>query len=156
MAELAARIHSDLTTAMKAREPLVVSTLRMALSAMRTEEVAGTQARELTDAEVLRVLAKEAKKRQESAEAFAAAGRDELAAKERAEAVVLDAYLPAQLDDAEVDTLAAQAVGQVTTETGEAPGMRQMGQVMGVARALAGGRADGARLSGAVRARLQT
>ncbi|UZJ24487.1 GatB/YqeY domain-containing protein [Rhodococcus antarcticus] len=155
MAELKARIKTDLTAAMRAKDVLVVSTLRLALSAVQTEEVAGTTARELSDDEVLKVLAKEAKKRAEAAEAFAGAGREELAAKERAEGEVLDAYLPAQLSDDEVTALAAAALAQVTAETGQTPGMRQMGQVMKLAAAAAAGRADGSRVSAAVKAQLQ-
>ncbi|MEO6881451.1 MAG: GatB/YqeY domain-containing protein [Mycobacteriaceae bacterium] len=155
MSDLASRLHSDLTTAMKARDALVVSTLRMALSAVRTEEVAGTTARELDDAEVLKVLAKESKKRQESAEAFDGANRPELADKERAEASILAAYLPSQLDDGEVAALAADAVEAVRADNGEAPGMRQMGQVMKLASAAAAGRADGGRVSSAVKSLLQ-
>lgn len=155
MAELKAQMKSDLTTAMKAKNKLVVSTLRMVLSAVQYEEVAGKSARELTDEEVLRVLTKETKKRAESAEAFASAGREELAAKERAEAEVISAYLPAQLTDAEVTELAARAVAAVVESTGEQPGQRQMGLVMKEATALAAGRADGTRISTAVRAQLQ-
>lgn len=155
MAALKARLRTDLTAAMRARDVLVVSTLRMALSAVQTEEVAGSTARELSDEEVLRVLAKEAKKRAESAEAFAGAGRDELAAKERAESEVLTAYLPVQLSDDEVTALAAAAVAQVAAETGQAPGLRQMGEVMKRAGAAAAGRADGSRVSAAVKAQLQ-
>lgn len=155
MAELKAQIKADLYTAMKAKDTLVVPTLRMALSAVQYEEVAGKTARELSDEEVLRVLAKETKKRGESAEAFAGAGREELAAKERAEAQVLSAYLPAQLADEEVTALAAGAVAAVAERTGEQPGQRQMGLVMKEATALAAGRADGTRISAAVRAQLQ-
>jgi uncharacterized protein YqeY len=155
MAELKARLRTDLTTAMKARNPLVVSTLRMTLAAVRTAEVAGSSARELPDDEVLKVIGKEAKKRAESAEAFDAAGRGELATKERAEADVLAAYLPTQLTDDEVTELAARAVSRVAAESGAAPGMRQMGQVMALATGFAAGRADGARVSSAVRAQLQ-
>lgn len=155
MAELTARIRTDLTAAMRAKDVLVVSTLRLALSAVQTEEVAGTTARELSDDEVLKVLAKEAKKRAEAAEAFAGAGRAELAAKERAEGEVLGAYLPTQLSDQDVVVLAREAVGQVAEQTGQAPGMRQMGQVMKLAGAAAAGRADGSRVSAAVKAQLQ-
>jgi len=155
MAELKARMKSDLTTAMKAKDKLVVSTLRMALSAVQYEEVAGKTARDLSDEEVLRVLTKETKKRAESAEAFAGAGRDELAAKERAEAEVISAYLPPQLTDVEVTELASEAVAMVVTSTGAQPGQRQMGLVMKEATALAAGRADGTRISTAVRAQLQ-
>lgn len=155
MAELKAQMKSDLTTAMKAKDKLVVSTLRMALSAVQYAEVAGKTARELSDAEVTAVLTKETKKRAESAEAFAGAGREELAAKERAEAEVISAYLPAQLTDDEVSQLASRAIASVAERTGEQPGQRQMGLVMKEATALAAGRADGTRISTAVRARLQ-
>ena len=155
MAELKARIRTDLTAAMRAKNALVVSALRMVLSAVQTEEVAGSTARELTDDEVLKVLGKEAKKRAESAEAFAGAGREELAVKERAEGEVLATYLPTQLSDAEVAALAAEAVARVAADTGQAPGLRQMGQVMKLASAAAAGRADGARVSAAVKVHLQ-
>lgn len=154
MTELKARIKADLTAAMKAKDTLVVSTLRMALSAVQYAEVAGKSARELSDAEVTAILTKETKKRAESAEAFAGAGRAELAAKERAESEVLSTYLPAQLTDAEVTELAVRAAA-VVDSTGAQPGQRQMGQVMKEATALAAGRADGSRVSAAVRAQLQ-
>src|SRR5690349_3148844 len=148
------RLRADLTTAMKARDELVKSTLRMTLTAVHNVEVAGTEARELDDAEVLQVITKEAKKRAESAEAFAAAGRDELAAQERAEGEVLARYLPQQLDDDELAALARDAVVAVEAETGQSPGPRQMGQVMKKAQAAAAGRADGKRVSAAVKALL--
>ena len=110
MSELKERLRADLTTAMKARDEVVKATLRMTLTAIGTAEVAGTQARELSDDEVLRVITKEAKKRVESAEAFAAAGRDELAAWERAEGEVLARYLPQQLTDDEFAAIARTAV----------------------------------------------
>src|SRR3954464_9185797 len=96
---LKARLQSDLHTAMKARDELVTSTLRMAIAAVRNAEVAGKEARQLSDDEVLAVLTKEAKKRREAAVAFGDAGRAELAAKERAEEEVLIGYLPSQLSD---------------------------------------------------------
>ncbi len=94
MAALKDRLHADLNVAMKARDEITTATLRMALTAVTTEEVAGKQARELSDDEVLRVLARENKKRREAAEAFDAAGRPELAERERAEGEVLEGYLP--------------------------------------------------------------
>ncbi|MBO0877369.1 MAG: GatB/YqeY domain-containing protein [Pseudonocardia sp.] len=151
---LKARLRDDLTTAIKGKDELTKSTLRMALSAITAAEVAGDTARELDEDEVLKVLAKEAKKRAESAEAFDGAGRAELAGKERAEAEVLARYLPTQLTDAEVDALAERAVAQVSAETGATPGPRQMGQVMKIATAEAGGRAEGSRIAAAVKARL--
>jgi uncharacterized protein len=149
VSELKDRLQSDLTTAMRGRDELTTATLRMALAAITTEEVAGTTARQLSDDEVLKVLAREAKKRREAAEAFGSAGRDELADRERAEGTVLDRYLPTQLDDAAITELVTAAIA----ETG-ATGMPQMGAVMKVAQAKAAGRADGKRLSTEVRRQL--
>jgi uncharacterized protein len=139
---------------MKSKDELVKATLRMTLTAIGNAEVAGDEARELDDAEVLAIINKEAKKRAESAEAFAAAGRDELAAQERAEGEVLARYLPKQLSDDELDALAREAVEQTAAELGEQPGPRQMGQVMKKATAAAAGRVDGRRLAAAVKALL--
>jgi uncharacterized protein YqeY len=154
MSELKARLRSDLTAAMKARDPLTLGTLRMALAAIINEEVAGTAARELSDAEVTTVLAREVKKRKESAEAFEAAGRGELAEKERAESAVISGYLPAQLTDDEVDSLVGEVVAEVTESTGAAPPMKQMGLVIKAVQAKAAGRADGAKIAAAVKAAL--
>jgi uncharacterized protein YqeY len=149
MPELKARLHADLNTAMKARDELSTATLRMALTAITTEEVAGKTARELSDDEVLKVLAREAKKRREATEAFADAGRTELADRERAEGEVLATYLPAQLDDAELSELVRVAVA----ESG-ASGPQQMGQVMKLVQPRVAGRADGKRVSDEVRRQL--
>ncbi len=154
MSTLKAQLRTDLTAAMKARDELVKSTLRMTLTAIGTAEVAGAQARELSDDEVLKVIAKEAKKRAESAEAFAGAGRDELAAQELAEGEVLARYLPAQLSDDDLAAIARTAVDATAAELGEQPGPRQMGQVMRRANAAAAGRADGGRVAAAVKALL--
>ncbi|HEV7470597.1 MAG TPA: GatB/YqeY domain-containing protein [Pseudonocardia sp.] len=151
MSALKDQLRTDLTAAMKNRDELVKSTLRMTLTAIGNAEVAGTEARQLDDAEVLKVITKEAKKRAESAEAFAAAGRDELAAQERAEGEVLARYLPTQLTDDELTAIAEQAVADVTAETGEKPGPRQMGVVMKKATAAAEGRAEGGRVAAAVK-----
>jgi uncharacterized protein YqeY len=148
------RLRDDLTAAIKGRDELTKSTIRMALTAITSAEVAGDTARELDEPEVLKVLAREAKKRAESAEAFDGAGRPELAAKERAEGEVLAGYLPMQLTDAEIDEIAQRAVAQVTADTGEQPGPRQMGQVMKLANAEAAGRAEGGRVAAAVKAKL--
>ncbi len=149
MPELKARLHADLNVAMKARDELTTATLRMALTAVRTEEVAGKQARELSDDEVMKVLTREAKKRREAAEAFDAAGRAELAERERAEHGVLDRYLPAQLGEDELASIVAAAI----SETG-ADGPKQMGLVMKAATAVIAGRADGKRVSEEVRRQL--
>jgi uncharacterized protein len=149
VSELKDRLQSDLTTAIRGRDEVTTATLRMALAAITTEEVAGANARELSDDEVLKVLARESKKRREAADAFGSAGRGELAERERAEGSVLERYLPAQLSDAEVGELVAAAIA----ETG-AGGMQQMGAVMRVAQQKAAGRADGKRLSTEVRRQL--
>jgi uncharacterized protein len=148
------RLRSDLTAAMKSRDELVKATLRMTLTAIGNAEVAGDAARELGDDEVLAIIRREAKKRAESAEAFAGAGREELAAQERAEGEVLARYLPTQLTDDELAEIARAAVDQTAAELGERPGPRQMGQVMRNATAAAAGRADGRRLAAAVKALL--
>lgn len=149
MSELKDRLRSDLTDAIRGRDEVATATLRMALAAITTEEVAGSDARELSDDEVLKVLARESKKRREAAEAFGSAGREELAEREQAEGTVLERYLPTQLDDAAVSELVAAAIA----ETG-ATGMRQMGAVMRVAQQKAAGQADGKRLSTEVRRQL--
>ncbi len=154
MSELESKLRADLTTSMKARDALRTSTLRMLLAAVQTEKVSGKQARELSDAEVISVLSKEAKKRNEAAVVFEQAGRGELAANERAEEEVIDEYLPTPLTDAEVGDIADTAIADIAEQNGERPGMRQMGQVMKIATTLAAGRADGSRLSAAVKARL--
>ena len=154
MAELKARLRDDLSAAIKSRETTRMAALRMALSSITTEEVAGDEARELSDAEVQKVLTREVKKRREAAEAFDGAGRVEQAQAERDEAAVLTGYLPAQLSDDELSTLVTEAVAEVTEQLGEAPGPRQMGQVMKAANAKVAGRAEGGRVAAAVKARL--
>lgn len=154
MAELKDRLRADLTTAMKSQDKLRTATLRMLLAAIQIEELAGKQARELSDAEVIKVLSRESRKRGEAAEIYTQNGRGELAANEHAEARVIDEYLPTPLTDGELADVADTAIAQVAEELGERPGMRQMGQVMKAATAIAAGKADGSRLSAAVKARL--
>jgi len=149
VAELKERLRADLNAAMRARDQVRMRTLRMALTSITNEEVAGASARDLTDDEVLKVLTREAKKRREAAEAFSAAGRSDQAAAERAEGDVLAGYLPAQLSD---DDLAA-LVDAAIAETG-ASGMAAMGQVMKTVTPKVAGRADGARVAAEVRRRL--
>lgn len=146
MSDLKDRLHNDLTTAMKARDELRTATLRMVLTAIKNEEVAGGEARELDDAEVLKVLAREGKKRREAAEAYVGAGRQELAEREQAEGAVIDEYLPAQLGDAELDALVAAAI----TEAG-ATSPQQMGAVMKLVTPRVAGRAEGGRVAAAVK-----
>jgi len=143
------RLRADLTAAMKARDELRSATIRMALTAITNEEVAGTSARVLTDDEVLKVLGREAKKRREAAEAFAGAGRAAQAAREEAEGEVIAEYLPAQLSDEELDALVAAAVAESGAE-----GPRAMGAVMKVLTPRVAGRADGSRVAAAVKAAL--
>jgi uncharacterized protein YqeY len=143
------RLRADLTAAMKARDELRSATIRMALSAITNEEVAGASARVLTDDEVLKVLGREAKKRREAAEAFAGAGRAEQAAREEAEGEVIAEYLPAQLSDEELGALVAAAVAESGAE-----GPRAMGAVMKVLTPRVAGRADGSRVAAAVKAAL--
>lgn len=154
MAELKDQLRSDLTAAMKAQDKLRTATLRMLLAAIQTEENAGKTPRELSDADVLKVLARETKKRGEAAEIYTQNGRGELAANERAEASVIDDYLPTQINDDELSNVVETAMAQVAEEIGERPGQRQMGQVIKAANAIAAGKADGARISAAVKAQL--
>ncbi|MFC4019713.1 GatB/YqeY domain-containing protein [Micromonospora sp. GCM10011542] len=149
MSTLKDRLTADMRSALKARDELTTSTLRMALAAVGTAEVAGKAKRELTDDEVLAVLTKEAKKRREAATAFADAGRGEQAAKETAEGEVLDRYLPKQLSDAELTDLVSGALAAGGfTEKG------QMGPAMKAAQAAVAGRAEGGRVAAEVRRQL--
>jgi uncharacterized protein len=149
MSELKDRLQSDLTTAMKSRDELRTATLRMALTAVRMEEVSGKSARELDDAEVVTVLGRESKKRREAAEAFDGAGRPDRADRERAEGEVLAGYLPAQLSDDDLRDLVTAAIG----ETG-AEGPRGIGAVMRVVSPQTAGRAEGGRVAAEVRHQL--
>jgi len=149
VAELKERLRADLNAAMRARDQVRMRTLRMALTSITNEEVAGAVARDLTDDEIVKVLTREARKRREAAEAFSAAGRGDQAAAERAEGEVLADYLPAQLSDDELAALVDAAIA----ETG-ASGMASMGQVMKTVTPGVAGRADGARVAAEVRRRL--
>lgn len=144
---LKARLQHDLHDAMRAHDKVRAGTLRMALTAVTTAEVAGDEARELSDDEVLKVIAKEAKKRKEASAAYRDAHRPELADVEDAELAVLETYLPAQLGEEELRAVVERAVAA----TG-ATGMAAMGQVMKVAQAEVAGRADGGRVAAIVRA----
>ncbi|HYP45802.1 MAG TPA: GatB/YqeY domain-containing protein [Propionibacteriaceae bacterium] len=145
------RLRSDLTTAIKERDKVRSGTIRMVLSAISEAEVAGKSAVELTDAQVLDVVIREAKKRREAEEAFAAAGRPELAERERSEATVLADYLPSQLSADEVAGIVAEAI--VSTGAGEL-GLRGIGKVMGAVTPRTKGRADGGAVAAEVRRQL--
>ncbi|KLO62317.1 MULTISPECIES: GatB/YqeY domain-containing protein [Dermacoccus] len=141
-----ARLQSDLTDAIRERDGVRSSTLRMVLTAVSNAEVAGKEHRDLTDDEVMAVVVKEAKKRREAADAFIGAGRTELAEKEQAELACLEGYLPKQLSDEEIDAVVAEAVAA----TG-ASGMKDMGKVMGVVKPKIGDQAEGGRVAAAVK-----
>ncbi len=151
MATLKDRLRSDLTAAIKERDAVRSSTLRMVLTAITNAEVSGKVARELEDDEVVGVLTSEAKKRREAATAFEDGGRAESAAKERAEAEVIAVYLPEQLTPEEIAEVVTAAIVQ-TGAAGE--GMRAMGKVMGVVQPQVKGRADGGAVAAEVRRQL--
>jgi len=150
---LKARVGDEMRAAMKAGDGVRVATLRMFLAAIKTREVEGAAARQLSDDEIREVAAKEVKRRTEAIEAFDAAGRSELADKERAEREILEPFAPPRVDDAAIDALVEEAVAA----TG-ATSVQQMGQVMGavMAKAKALGQVDGRAVQAKVRARLET
>ncbi|MEV4432188.1 GatB/YqeY domain-containing protein [Streptomyces sp. NPDC049555] len=152
MTTLKSRLQDDLTTAIKTRDELRASTLRLTLSAIGYEETAGKQARELSDDEVLKVIVREAKKRKEAAEAFAKGGRADSAERERAEGEVLASYLPEQLSDEELDAIVAEAVAEAAAAGAEGP--KAMGAVMKIVKPKVGDRAEGGRVAAAVKRRL--
>ncbi|TDD27511.1 GatB/YqeY domain-containing protein [Kribbella turkmenica] len=145
------RLHDDMTAALKARDEIRKSTLRMALTAVTKAEVAGKEARDLSDAEIVDVLSAEAKKRRESVTAYREAGRDELADKEQAEADILAEYLPEQLTQEEIVALVTETIAA----TGAAElGPRGIGKVMGALQPRTKGKADGAVVSAEVKRQL--
>ncbi|MFE2374733.1 GatB/YqeY domain-containing protein [Streptomyces sp. NPDC059398] len=152
MTTLKSKLHAELTDAIRARDELRSSTLRLTLSAITKEEVSGTSARELTDDEVLKVIAKEAKKRREAADAFEQGGRTESAAREKAEGELLATYLPKQLSDEELGAIVEQAVGEAKASGVEGP--RAMGAVMKIVNPKVAGLADGGRVAAEVKTRL--
>jgi len=145
------QLHADLTDAMRAKDDVRRSTLRMVLTSVTNEEVAGKQARELSDDEVLKVLARELKKRKEAATAYTDAGHPDRADSELAEAAIIEAYLPAQLADEELAALVTSAI----TESG-ASGPQAMGQVMKSVQPKVAGRADGGRVAAEVKRQLSS
>ena len=151
MSTLKDRLRTDLTSAMKARDKERAGTLRMVLASITEAEVAGKEAKELTDDEIITILTREAKKRREAATAFADGGRAEQAEKETAEAAVITEYLPAQLSAEEISDLVSKAIAQ----TGAADeGMRAMGKVMGILTPQTKGKADGGAVAAEVRKQL--
>lgn len=152
MTTLKNTIKTDLTAAMKAGDDVVKSTLRMALAAITNAEVAGDEAVELSDDDVVKVLQAETKKRAEAAEVYEGAGRSEAAAKERAEAGVLAKYLPAAMSDAELAGLVAEEVANAAA-AGQT-GMKAMGAVVKAVRARTGSSADGSKIAELVKSAL--
>lgn len=151
MPTLKEQLRSDMTAAMKARDSVRLGTLRMVLTAVSEAEVSGTESQELTDQQVLDVVISQAKRRRESEQEYVKAGREDLAAKERAEAEVLADYLPQQLSSEEISDLVAEAIAS----SGAAElGMRGMGKVMGVLTPQTKGRADGAAVAAEVKRQL--
>lgn len=149
---LKAKLQDDLTAAIKSRDELRSATLRLTLSAITKEEVAGASVRELSDDEVQKVIAREAKKRREAAEAFAQGGRSEQAKREQAEGEVLAAYLPRPLSDDELRAIVAEAVEEAAA--GGAEGPRAMGAVMKIVNPKIAGRAEGGRVAAEVKRHL--
>ncbi|MFD7323615.1 GatB/YqeY domain-containing protein [Streptomyces sp. NPDC059875] len=149
MTTLKAKLQDDLNAAIRERDELRSSTLRLTLTAITKEEVSGTTKRELSDDEVQKVIAKEAKKRREAAEAFAQGGRAESAEREKAEGVLLDAYLPKQLGDDELEQIVAAAVAEAKGAGAEGP--RAMGAVMKIVNPKVAGQAEGGRVAAVVK-----
>ena len=137
---------------MKSGNELAKSTLRMALSAITNAEVAGDEAVELSDDQIIKVLQSETKKRAESAEVYQQAGRDDAAAKERAEAEILSAYLPAAMSDDELASVVADEV-QKAAASGNS-GMKAMGSVVKAVRERVGSSADGSKIADLVKSAL--
>jgi len=152
MAQLKDQLKKDLTDAIKSHNQVISGTLRMALTAVTNEEVAGKESRELSDNEVLSVLTKEAKKRRESVDAYMQANRKDLSDKESAELTVLEKYLPAALSEQELEDIIAKAITEATNQG--ATGMKAMGIVMKIIQPQTVGRVDGTLLANKVKEKL--
>lgn len=154
MGDIKNRLRADLTAAMKARDEFAKSTIRMAIAAIQYAEVAGDQARELSDAEEIAIITKEQRSRTESAQTYADAGRPELADKEAAEAAFLARYLPQRLTEAELIELVDAQMAASEAELGAKPTMKQMGAIVRAVNEQVAGRADGKTVAGLVKQRL--
>jgi uncharacterized protein YqeY len=152
MANLKDKLRNDLSTAIKSRDELTSATIRLTLTAISTTETAGKQARELSDEEVVEVIAKEAKRRREAAEAYDEAQRPELAVREREELAVLERYLPEALTETEIDAIVAQAVAEVAASG--VTGGKAIGEVMKRISPKTKGRVDGGLVASKVKAAL--
>ncbi|TDD70392.1 GatB/YqeY domain-containing protein [Jiangella aurantiaca] len=149
MAALKERLRADLTAAMRAKDDVRKATLRMVLTSIGNEEVAGSAARELTDDEVTALLTREVKRRREAAEAFRTGGRTDSAANEEAEAAVIAEYLPQPLTDDELDAIVTAAIAEAGAES-----PRDMGKVMKLVQPRVLGRVEGSKVAAAVKAKL--
>jgi uncharacterized protein YqeY len=152
MSNLKDQLKSDLTNAMKARNDVETSTLRMTLAAIMNAEVAGDQAVELTNDQVLAVVSSEAKKRAESADIYKEAGRQDAESAERAELAVLERYLPAQMSDSDLEKIIESAIAEAANQGLTGP--KAMGAVVKTVRGQAGAGADGAKIANLVKAKL--
>lgn len=154
MGALKAQLKSDLTTAMKAKDELAKSTIRMALAALMNAEVSGSEKHDLDEATELKIITKEVRSREESAQAYKDGGRPELAEAELAEAELLKRYLPQPLSEDEILELVRAEIANVTAKLGEKPTMRQMGAIVKAVNTKAGGRAEGKTVAKLVKERL--
>ena len=149
---LKSRIQADINEALRSGDELLKSTLRMALAAIMNAEVAGAQATVLTDDQRINLLRSEVKKRAESAEIYAAAGRTELATKETQEMVIIETYLPAAMDAAALASIVAEEVANAAANGQE--GARAMGAVIKAVKERVGAQADGSAIAAAVKSAL--
>ena len=149
---LKSRIQADISEALRSGDELLKSTLRMALAAIMNAEVAGAQATVLTDDQIINLLRSEVKKRAESAEIYAAAGRSELATKETQEMAIIETYLPAAMDAAALASIVAQEVANAAANGQEGP--RAMGAVIKAVKERVGAQADGSAIAAAVKSAL--
>ena len=152
MSEMKQQLTNDLTDAMRRRDAMTTSTLRLVKAAIMKAEVAGTTAVELDDQQILVILATEMKKRVEAADLYDQGGRTELATKERGEAAIIQRYLPTALTDDELNAVVATAVAETTIDASN-PG-KAMGMIVKVVREQVGQRADGGRIAAAVKSQL--
>lgn len=146
------RMQNDLTEAMKAGDDLTKSTIRMMLAAVMNAEVAGKEAVTLSDEQVIGVLRSESKKRLESAEVYEQAGRNELAVKERSEIAIIERYLPAAMDEAQLNAVVSEEVAKAAANGQTGP--KAMGVVIKAVKERVGASADGAAIAAAVKSAL--
>jgi uncharacterized protein len=152
MPDIKDQLRTDLTAAMRDRDEVTVAALRLAIAAITKAEVAGKTPVTLTDEQIVDVLRSEGKKRAEAAALYEQGERTELAQRERTQAAVLEQYLPAEMDDAQLQAIVAEEVEAALASGAE--GGKAMGQVMKAVRARVGGEASGGRVAAAVKTAL--